>query len=84
MVVNPRYYKVINPNLEDQKYLFFFNTIKKRINIVRITNIFNIDDIKNIVQAKFKENLWWLTLDIIRRLLTLILKIKSISLFHYY
>jgi hypothetical protein len=32
-----RYYKeVINPNLEDQKYLFVLTSIKKKINIVKI------------------------------------------------
>jgi len=32
-----RYYKeVVNPNLEDQKYLFVLTNIKKRINIAKI------------------------------------------------
>ena len=32
-----RYYKeVVNPNLEDQKYLYVLTSIKKRINITKI------------------------------------------------
>jgi hypothetical protein len=32
-----RYYKeVVNPNLEDQKYLFVLTSVRKRINIAKI------------------------------------------------
>jgi hypothetical protein len=37
-----RYYKeVINPNLEYQKYLFIFSSVKKKINIAKIRENFH-------------------------------------------
>jgi hypothetical protein len=30
------YKKVVNPNLEDQKYLFVLTNLKRRINITKI------------------------------------------------